>query len=102
MSSIILRNILNELEDLPDDIKKKYRPSLQNIKSQINNVINSIKSSHSLSKSISISNSESKSNVFSSQQEISPESELEELKSEMLNTIKRNRNSISLDHKDMT
>ena len=102
MSTILLRNILQEFDDLPDDIKKDHEESLQNIKMLVNNLINSIKDSHSLSKSISTSNLTSKLNVFSaSTQEISPESELDELKSEMLNTIKRNRNAISLDHKEM-
>ena len=102
MSTILLRNILNEFEDLPDEIKEKYGESLQNIKSQIKDIITSMKSTHSLSKSISTSNLTSKSNVFSApQQDISLESQLDELKSEMLNTIKRNKNAISLDHKEM-
>ncbi len=102
MTTILLRNILREFDDLPDDIKEKYSESLQNIKSLIINLINSIKGSHSLSKSLSTSNPGSKSNVFSAPpQEISLESELDELKSEMLNTIKRNKNAISLDHKKM-
>ena len=102
MSTILLRNILNEFDDLPDDIKEKYGESLQNIKILLKNLINSIKNSHSLSKSISTSNLTSKSNVFnSSQQEISLESQLDELKSEMLNTIKKNKTAISLDHKEM-
>ncbi len=102
MSTILLRNILNEFDDLPDDIKEKYGESLQNIKIHINDLIHSIKNSHSLSKSISTSNIDSKSNVFSaSTQEISLESELDELKSEMLDSLKKNKNAISLDHKEM-
>ena len=102
MSTILLRNILNEFDDLSDDIKEKYGESLQNIKILINNLINSIKNSHSLSKSISTSNLTSKSNVFSATpQEISLESQLDDIKSEMLDSLKKNKNAISLDHKEM-
>lgn len=102
MTTILLKNILREFDDLPDGIKEKHGESLQDIKSLIRNLIDSIKSSHSLSRSISTSNPESKSNVFNSQTpNMSIETQLGELKSEMLNTIKKNKNSIDLDHKKM-
>ena len=102
MTTILLRNILRQFEDLPDEIKEKYSESLQDIKSLINNLINSIKSSHSLSKSISTFNPSSKSNVFNSPTpNVSLESQLDEMKSEMLDSLKKNKNAISLDHKKM-
>ena len=101
MSTILLRNILNEFDELPDDIKEKYSKSLDIIKMHVNNLINSIKNSHSLSKSISTTNLTSKSNVFSSPTPISMENQLEDIKSEMLESLKKNKNAISLNHKDM-
>ena len=102
MTTILLRNILREFEDLPDDIKEKHSESLQDIKSLINNLIDSIKGSHSLSKSISTSNPDSKSNVFNSQApNISLDTQLDQIKSEMLDSLKKNKNAISLDHKKM-
>jgi hypothetical protein len=103
MTTILLRNILREFEDLPDDIKEKHSDSLQNIKSLISNLINSIKSSEMVSKSISTSNPDSNSNVFNSPTptlNISLEEQLDEIKSEMLDSLKKNKD-ISLDHKEM-
>lgn len=103
MTTILLKNILREFEDLPDEIKEKHSESLQDIKLLINNLINSIKSSHSLSKSISTSNPGSTSNVFNSSQSqpnVSLEAQLDEIKSEMLDSLKKNKD-ISLDHKKM-
>ena len=102
MATILLRNILREFEDLPDDIKEKHGESLQNIKSLISNLINSIKTSDIVSKSISTSNPDLKSNVFNSPTpNVSLESQLDEMKSEMLDSLKKNKNAISLDHKKM-
>lgn len=102
MTTILLRNILREFEDLPEEIKEKHSESLQDIKSLINNLIDSIKGSHSLSKSISTSNPGSKSNVFNSQApNVSIEIKLDEIKNEMLDSLKKNKNAISLDHKKM-
>jgi len=98
MTTILLKSILSEFEDLPDDIKEKHGESLQNIKSLIKDLINSIQSSHSLSSSISTTNS----NVFnSSSSTVAIETQLDELKSEMLDSLKKNKNAISLDHKEM-
>ncbi|MHA1475702.1 MAG: hypothetical protein ACTSPA_07290 [Promethearchaeota archaeon] len=102
MTTILLRNILREFEDLPDEIKEKHNESLQNIKSLISNLINSIKASDIVSKSISTSNPESNSNVFNSPTpNVSLESQLDEIKSEMLDSLKKNKNVISIDHKEM-
>ena len=102
MTTILLKSILSEFEDLPDDIKEKHSESLENIKSLINNLINSIENSHSLSKSISTSNSDLKSNVFNSPlSNASLELQLDELKSEMLDSLKKNKSAIALDHKEM-
>ena len=100
MTTILLRNILREFEDLPDEIKEKHSESLQNIKSLISNLINSIKSTDIVSKSISTSNPDS--NVFNSpsQPNVSLEDQLDEIKSEMLDSLKKNKD-ISLDHKEM-
>ena len=101
MTTILLRNILREFEDLPDEIKEKHGESLQNIKSLISNLINSIKSTDVVSKSISTSNPDSNSNVFNSPTPIvSLEDQLDEIKSEMLDSLKKNKD-ISLDHKEM-
>lgn len=98
MTTILLKSILSEFEDLPDDIKEKHSESLQNIKSLISDLINSIQSSHSVSSSISTTNS----NVFNSTSSDAPlELQLDELKSEMLDSLKKNKNAISLDHKKM-
>lgn len=100
MTTILLRNILREFDDLPADLKEKHSESLQNIKSLISNLINSIKSSEIVSQSISTSNPDS--NVFNSPTpNVSLEAELDEIKSEMLDSLKKNKNAISLDHKDM-
>ena len=96
MTTILLKNILSEFEDLPDDIKEKHNESIQNIKSLIKNLINSIQSSHSVSSSISTTNS----NVFNSSSTAAIETQLDELKSEMLDSLKKNKD-ISLDHKEM-
>jgi len=102
MTTILLRNILREFEDLPDDIKEKHSESLQNIKSLISNLINSIKSTDIVSKSISTSNPDSNSNVFNSPTpNVSLEDQLDEIKSEMLDSLKKNKDAISLDHKEM-
>ncbi len=103
MTTILLRNILREFDDLPDDIKEKHSESLQNIKSLISNLINSIKSTDIVSKSISTSKTDSNSNVFNSpsQSNVSLEDQLDDIKSEMLDSLKKNKNAISLDHKDM-
>jgi len=102
LTTILLRNILREFEDLPDEIKEKHNESLQNIKSLISNLINSIKASDIVSKSISTSNPESNSNVFNSPTpNVSLESQLDEIKSEMLDSLKKNKNVISIDHKEM-
>ena len=101
MTTILLRNILREFEDLPDDIKEKHSESLQNIKSLISNLINSIKSSETVSQSISTSNPDSNSNVFNSPTtNVSLEDQLDNIKSEMLDSLKKNKD-ISLDHKEM-
>ena len=98
MTTILLKNILSEFEDLPDEIKKKHSESLQNIKSLISNLINSIQSSHSVSSSISTTSS----NVFnSSSSDASIEMQLDDLKSEMLDSLKKNKSAISLNHKEM-
>jgi len=104
MTTILLRNILREFEDLPDDIKENHSDSLQNIKLLISNLINSIKTSDIVSKSISTSNTESNSNVFNTPTptpNISLETQLDDIKSEMLDSLKKNKNAISLDHKKM-
>ena len=101
MTTILLKNILREFEDLPDDIKEKHSESLQNIKSLISNLINSIKSSEIISKSISTSNPDSNSNVFNSPSNFSIDTQLDEIKNEMLDSLKKNKNAISLDHKEM-
>ncbi len=102
MTTILLRNILREFEDLPDDIKEKHSDSLQNIKLLISNLINSIKTSDIVSKSISTSNPESNSNIFNSPTpNVSLESKLDDIKSEMLDSLRKNKNAISIDHKKM-
>jgi len=102
LTTILLRNILQEFDDLPADLKEKHSESLQNIKSLISNLINSIKSSEIVSKSISTSNPDPNSNVFNSPTpNVSIESQLDDIKSEMLDSLKKNKNAISLDHKDM-
>ena len=102
MTTILLRNILREFEDLPDEIKEKHNESLQNIKSLISNLINSIKSSEIVSQSISTSNPDSNSNVFNSPtSNVSLEEQLDEIKSEMIDSLKKNKDAISLDHKEM-
>ena len=102
MTTILLRNILREFDDLPDDIKEKHSESLTNIKSLISNLINSIKSTDIVSKSISTTKTDSNSNVFNSpsQPNVSLEDQLDEMKSEMLDSLKKNKD-ISLDHKEM-
>ena len=100
----MLRNILREFEDLPKEIKEKHSESLQNIKSLIGNLINSIKSSDVVSKSISTSNPDSNSNVFNSSTltpNLSLDEQLDEIKSEMLDSLKKNKGAISIDHKKM-
>ena len=103
MTTILLKNILGELDDLPDDIKLNYSEDIQKIKILIKNLINSIKSSRSLTKSISTSNRSSSTNIFNSAQGETPiEAQLNELKSEMLETLKKNKGAIEIDHKKMT
>ena len=97
MTTILLKNILSEFEDLPDDIKEKHSESIQNIKLLIKNLINSIQSSHSVSSSISTANP----NVFNSSLSVPLDLQLDELKSEMLDSLKKNKNAISLDHQEM-
>ncbi|MHA1720127.1 MAG: hypothetical protein ACTSXK_11440 [Promethearchaeota archaeon] len=103
MTTILLKNILDELEDLPDDIKLNYSEDIQKIRMLIQNLINSIRSSRSLSKSISTSNKSSSINIFNSVQANTPiETQLNELKSEMLETLKKNKGSVEIDHKKMS
>ncbi|MHA1768098.1 MAG: hypothetical protein ACTSWX_06425 [Promethearchaeota archaeon] len=103
MTTILLKNILDELEDLPDDIKLNYSEDIQKIRMLIQNLINSIRSSRSLSKSISTSNKSSSINIFNSVQANTPiETQLNELKSEMLETLKKNKGSIEIDNKKMS
>ena len=101
MTTILLKSILSEFEDLPDEIKEKHRESLENIKSLINNLINSIQNSHSVSSSISTTNTDLNSNVFNSSSTVAIETQLDDLKSEMLDSLKKNKNAVSLDHKEM-